>query len=277
MAQDTDTESPVALKLLLPHLCELTEHVRMFLDEARLVSSLRHENVVRAVAFGQAGHRYYFAMEYVPGRDLAAVAQRAWSSSAGLSPAVALLLIATAARGLHHAHRFEHEGRPLCIVHRDVCPQNLMLCTSGAVKVLDFGVARVAGRHDDDASSGKIIGTAAYCAPEQLTGAPVDARADVFSLGVVLHELLTGRRLFRRDSEHRTMLAVIEDAIPQVSELRPGLRALDATLARALQREPDQRFDSAQAFGDALLSLLPSGALGLDGVMASLFPDAPSA
>lgn len=273
-----DAHGAVAVKVLLPHLEASDAHVAQFLNEARLACTLRHPNLARGLSYGQADGRHYLALEFVQGKDLGAVAERAWNRSSGLLPNVALQIVAAAADALHHAH-----GATPAVVHRDVCPQNVMLTYSGAVKVLDFGVAWISARGSDDppfskgAPSGRLVGTAAYCSPEQLLGDPLDARADVFGLGVLLHELLTGKRLFRRDSDHQTMLAVIEADVPKVSQLRPELAALDEAVLRALQRDPRRRFSTAGALAEALRALLSPEAPALAGVLAALYPEPPSA
>ncbi len=266
---------PLAIKLMLPHLCSDAAQIRMFETEARILSELSHPNLVRGFEFGEEAGRYYFAMEYLAGKDSAALAQRAWRTDPGLSPDAAMHIVAAAATGLHHAHNHGPDGRSWQIVHRDVNPHNIMVTASGAVKVLDFGVAHTAEQAAHGPSTGTVKGKAAYCSPEQLSGSAVDGRSDVFSLGVVLHELLSGQRLFRRSTQAETMLAVVDAPIPPVSELRPGLvPALDDIVGRALMRNPDQRQTSAAGLAEELRGVASPDAEPLAALLQRLFPDA---
>lgn len=255
---------PVALKLLLPHLCEDEAHVGSFMDEARLTSTLSHPNLVRALEFGEHGGRPFLALEFVPGVDVGVLAQR----MAALPWEVAAQIVAAAGDGLHHAH---DRG----VVHRDVSPGNVLVTPAGAVKVIDFGVAYCAARPGDAATTGTVKGVVAYCSPEQLRGGAIDRRADVFALGVMLHELVTGKRLFRRASVAETMLAVLEAPTPAPTALSPELpQALDDITLRALARDAGERFQTAAELRTALLHVLPTRPRALSEVMAELFDDA---
>lgn len=232
-----------ALKLLLPHLSTQPELVRQFRAEGELGSRLRHESVASVVDFGEYEGQHFLAMEYVPGLDLGRAIERLAARGERFPLAAALSIAKGAADALHYVHE-----PPLEIVHHDVTPENILLAEAGGVRLLDFGVARAPGPVD-----GLVRGKVAYSAPEALEGKLVDRRADVFALGVVLHELLTGRRLFKRATEPETLLAVVEAPIPRPSELVPELPpALDAIVARALAREPRERHASARELGSAL-------------------------
>jgi serine/threonine protein kinase len=248
----------LALKLLLPHLCDQAEIRGLFANEARITLWCSHPNVVRAVDSGVTDGRPYLALELLSGRDLGEVAQLSRSRLCPVPWPAAVRVVASACAGLHHAHELSREGRPLNLVHRDVSPSNLMICTDGLVKLLDFGLARADGLADP-VMVGAALGVAAYTAPEQLWGMPLDRRADIFSLGVILHELLTGRRLFWRGSDAATMLAVVESPIPAPSSVRGDLPdALDGVVARALERDRERRYSSAVELQDVLSAFAPN-------------------
>jgi len=227
-----------ALKLLLPHLADSEEHARLFRDEAELGARLDHPNIARVMDHGEVDGRAYFVMEHVRGPNLASLAE---TRSSPLPVDLVLGIGRACAAALDFAHRAG-------VIHHDVNPENILLGADGAVKLIDFGVARGAGEGD-----GALRGKVAYSAPEALAAGEVDARADVFSLGVVLHELVTGARLFLRDSQPLTLLAVADAPIPRVSTLRSDVpAALDDALARALERDLERRWASAAELGEAL-------------------------
>lgn len=250
-------ERAIAIKRIHPHLARRKDLVDMFLDEARLCARIHHPNVCATFDFGEADGTWFLAMEYLLGESLASVvrevALRAELLGSERWRAIVARIIADAAEGLHAAHELTDErGRPLGVVHRDVSPQNLFVTYDGAVKVLDFGVARAAGRvHETRA--GALKGKVAYMAPEQATAGPVDRRADVFALGVCLWEALTGRRLFKRATDIETIGAVKDQDIPTPSSMRPGIEPeLDRIAAGALTREPNLRIASARELATAL-------------------------
>jgi serine/threonine-protein kinase len=250
-------EKLVALKRIHPHLAEHTEFVDMFLDEARIASRVDHPNVCTVFDFGHAGGEYFIAMEYLLGETL----QRVWrhvlrDPELARSPrwyTLALRIIAEACEGLHAAHELRgDDGALLEVVHRDVSPANIFVTYEGAVKIVDFGVARAADRLHTT-TTGQVKGRFAYMALEQARNQGVDRRADVWSLGVVLWELLTGMRLFDRDNDATTMMAVLEGNIPAPSVVRPGLPpVLDEVVLRALRADRTERYASAREMGRAL-------------------------
>ncbi len=260
----TDGIRELAVKQIRPELAADRMYVAMFADEARLVAMLDHPNVVRVFEVGEHGGLPFLAMELLHGGSVG------WLQRQGARPPEEVLHIGiAAAAGLHYAHvRCDAAGAPLHIVHRDVKPHNLFVTCDGIVKVLDFGVARARDR-SARTHSGVVKGTLRYLAPEQCRAKPVDARADVFSLAVVLWELLAGQPLFLRSSDLETMLAITESDAPRVSTIVPGTPAvLDAVLARALAREREARFGSAEELRAALVDAaaqlgirLPSEAL----------------
>jgi eukaryotic-like serine/threonine-protein kinase len=242
----------LVVKRILPHLASNRQFIGMFLDEARLAALLDHPNVVRIIEVGHDGEEYFLAMELVQGKPLSAVLRKATRERRPPSPALAAYIIAQAASGLGYAHALtDGDGRPLGVVHRDVSPQNILLSFEGAVKLIDFGVARAFGRVAHT-SPGGLKGKIEYMSPEQASAEEVDHRADVFALGVVLWEVLTGRRLYRRETELATMRAILDDPIPRPSEVADVPPELDAVVMRALRKRRDARFSSAHEMAQAL-------------------------
>jgi serine/threonine protein kinase len=241
----------VVLKRVLRERARDFEFLRMFLDEARLAAQLQHPNIAQVYDVGKLGDSYFFTMEYVHGVTVRELMIK--SSGAPLSVSCALAIAQGTASGLHHAHeRIGVDGRPLNIVHRDVSPSNLMVSFEGHVKVVDFGVAKAASR-EHETKSGTVRGKISYLSPEQASGRDVDRRSDVFSLGVVLWEMLTGQRLYKRASDFASMAAIVGEPTPPPSQLRPDLpSALDALVLRALAKQPDERFQTAQELVDAI-------------------------
>jgi hypothetical protein len=244
----------VVLKRILPSRSHDPQFVTMFLDEAALAAQLHHPNIAQVFDLGRLGSSYFFTMEYVHGENARTVLQREYGLRRKVPIGHAITIAAGAATGLHHAHGATGADRkPLGIVHRDVSPANIMISFAGAVKLVDFGVAKAAVRFHET-QAGTIKGKIAYLSPEQCTGnRPVDRRSDVFSLGIVLYELLTVQRLFRRDSDFATMAAIVTDDVPPPSQLRPEVPPeLDGVVMRALEKNPDDRFPTAGAMVDAL-------------------------
>jgi serine/threonine protein kinase len=241
-------DKPVVVKRILPHLAERDEHRAMFLDEARIVAGIDHPGVVTVFDFGESEQGLYLVMEYLHGQTLAALRRRCRERKQLLDALIAAYIVAEAADGLHAAHEYaDADGVPQNVVHRDVSPQNLFLLYSGAVKVIDFGIAKATGRQTKTATN-TMKGKYAYMAPEQCDGSGVDRRTDVFALGIVLFELLTGRRLFRRENELETVRAICLEPIPSPAQVMPGVPAsLDAICARALARSPNDRYPTAAA------------------------------
>jgi len=267
-----------AVKRILPTLAEDRELVRMFLDEARLVVQLDHPGIVPVHELGKLGGGYYIAMDYVAGRDLRALADRFRRRGERLPVEIATLVASRAADALDHAHRGRGaDGGELRVVHRDVSPANVLIGFDGTVRMIDFGIAQAALRRT--AGSPVLRGKFGYMSPEMVRGLPVDRRSDVFALGVVLHELLTGERLFTAPTE----LAVMEKV--RTAEAAPPSQAnaavppeLDRIVLHALAREPEARFGWASELRDALAPW--SRQAGPDGgtavlarLMADTFPE----
>ncbi|MDW8361613.1 MAG: protein kinase [Myxococcales bacterium] len=277
-------EKSLVIKRVLPEYSAQPEYTELLVREAKIAARLSHPNIVQIFELGCIDRTHYIAMELVRGRDLGAVMQRLGAvpqPGEALPLALRLWIAAEVARALDHAHRQkDDEGRPLGIVHRDVSPQNVLLGDEGEVKVADFGIARAnqvgLGRDEDPRV---LRGKYAYMSPEQARGEPLDRRSDVFSLGVVLWELLTGRRLFRADDPAETLERVRSMPVPRVEAVAPELpRPVGDVVARALSRDRDARYPTAASFATDLSRLI--GELGarvgpaeLAAAVARLFPE----
>lgn len=247
----------VVLKRVLPQFSDNEQFVRMFIDEARIAARLDHPNIVRTYEFGEVNGQYFTAMEYLPGEDLRGILRRLSHSRQRLPVHVSVGIVMQLCAGLHCAHQLtDTNGRPLNLVHRDVSPPNIVITYGGEVKIIDFGVAKT---NTTETATGTIKGKLAYMPPEQVLGRGVGQRSDIFSAGVVLWELLTGRRLFGRESDAATLYAIMNDPIPPPSRYRSEVpRELDAIVLRALSRVPADRFDTAEEMEAVLEQFLES-------------------
>jgi serine/threonine-protein kinase len=248
-------ERHVVLKVILPERANEHMAVQMFLDEARLAASLNHQNVAQVFEVGEEAGIHFLAMEYVHGQDLRALLAKAGSEGTRVPLELALTVVAGAAAGLDHAHeRRTSDGVPMGIVHRDVSPANIMIGYDGAVKLLDFGIAKATLR-SVETQAGVIKGKFAYMAPEQCRGREVDRRSDVFSLGIILYEVTTQHRCFRADSDFETMNRIVAGDIVRPTRLVQGYpQALEAIVLKALAVDPNQRYQSAGLLLDAIES-----------------------
>jgi len=249
---DAGFEQTVVVKRLLPELVASPAYVAMFLDEGKLVARLDHPNICEVYEQGKDGAEYYLAMPYLDGVSVQELIAQPRDPDRIAELRVAAGVIAQACAGLHHAHELrDADGAPAGLVHRDVSPSNLFVTAGGAVKVLDFGVAKVRGASETEA--GTIKGKQQYMAPEQLLGEPLDRRCDVFALGIVLFELATHQRLFKRASEYLTARATLEEPIPRADAIDPAIpAALADVIARALARDRAGRYADADALARAL-------------------------
>ena len=267
-------QQQVALKRMLPHLTRQKDLVSMFLDEARVASLLSHPNLVQVIDFGEVAGEYYLAMEYLPGETLSSVIHALAERGQQVPLQVALQILIAVCDGLHYAHEFAESGRPLGLVHRDVTPSNVMVTFHGGVKVLDFGIAYSAQRSAQDTQAGVVKGKLPYCSPEQVQGARLDRRSDVFSLGSLLSELLTGKPVFRRDSDFATSQAVVQELPPPLSSLRKDLPPeLDLIVSRAMGKDPSARYPTCLEMRRAI-EKLQGPAVRLDDYLAQLFGEA---
>jgi serine/threonine protein kinase len=245
---------PVALKRMLPHVAASDEMVRAFVREARLLGHLRHPNLAQTYELGKVDDIYFIAMELVTGPTLRDILQRS-ARPAGPIPIpvpIALNILTQVCDALDHAHnRRDETGQPLGIIHRDVSPSNVIVDEAGVVKLIDFGVAK-ASAAGMQTMSGMIKGKFGYMAPEYLAG-QIDARADLFAVGVIAHELLTSRPLFTTGDDLETMRRLRRLTIPTPSEVNRDVPPeIDAIVLKALARDPDRRWQTAVALRAAL-------------------------
>ncbi|MFZ5470564.1 MAG: serine/threonine-protein kinase [Myxococcota bacterium] len=274
-------EKVVVIKKIIDSLSEDPEFIEMLLDEARIAAQLSHPNIVQILDLGQADGSYYIAMEYLAGESLAAVARAGKKASLPLPLSHAVRIIASAAEGLAYAHtKPDLSGKPLEIIHRDISPQNLVITYDGIVKIVDFGIAKAANR-SSNTLDGRVKGKVHYMSPEQARGDPLDARTDVFALGVVLWEAITGRRLIQGENTLLSMEAIgLSTApFPRAKEVNAAVPPeLEEVVARAIERDRGRRFPSARAFQSALEAWLRTrddtpGATELGSYMELLFRD----
>lgn len=250
-------EKTVIIKKILDHLADEPEFITKFLDEGRTVVHLTHGNIVPVFDMGAEDGEYFIAMEYLPGRDLRDVLKSLSQEGALIPMSLAVFIAIEACKGLDYAHRCTGEdGKPLGIVHRDVSPSNIMLSRDGEVKIIDFGIARATGRVAKT-MTGRIQGKVCYMSPEQASGKSVDHRSDIFSMGVVLYEMLTGVRAFQGDSDLQSLDFVRQCEVAPPSEVNPEIPAeLDAIVLRALTAERDARYQTIDALHVELLEWL---------------------
>jgi serine/threonine-protein kinase len=242
-------EKTLVLKRILPHLAEEPSFVEMFLSEAKLAAQLTHPNVVQIFDFGESEGAYFLAMEYIDGPNLRVLVKRARGLGLALPPAVCARLIVSACEGLAFAHDFcdPATGQPLGLIHRDISPDNIILSRQGAVKVVDFGIAKAAGQ-SHKTQSGVIKGKLAYMPPEQLRAWPLDRRVDVYALGVVFYELLTGHKPFEAPTEASLMQTILFEAPVPAVRHRPDLpEAVQRILDRVLAKDREQRYPDCLA------------------------------
>jgi serine/threonine protein kinase len=247
----------VAVKRILPNLNKHQKFIDMFLDEARLAMALSHANVVQTFDVGDMGGAYYIVMEFIDGTSLKALIQDAKDEKKLLPIGVSIYMVMEAAKGLGYAHAAKDSaGQPLHLVHRDVSPPNILVSVEGEIKVVDFGLAKAASQLEST-EPGVIKGKFSYLSPEAVMGLEVDSRADIFALGIILFELLTGRRLFYGATDYETVQLVEKAYVPRASALNPEVPpALEQALAKALARDRNKRFQKASQFIDALNSVL---------------------
>jgi serine/threonine protein kinase len=268
----------VVVKRILPHLAEDREFVEMFKNEALIAANFNHPNIAQVYEFGEANGTYYIAMEYIHGEDLGRVMRKAWSAGQWIARPLAIRIVASACEGLYYAHtRNDDTGKPLRVVHRDISPQNILISFDGSVKLVDFGIAKAADTVGLT-KSGAIKGKFAYMAPEQAAGKPLDHRADIFAIGLVLYELLTGVRPLKRDSELATLQAALECNIQTPSEVADVPSELDPVVMSALSRAADDRYRDARQFQIALEETLVAqrwvaSSVQISELMETLFAD----
>jgi hypothetical protein len=254
-----DLEDIVAIKTLLPDLLDTSRSEQMFIEEARIASQIHHPNVVQALALGEEAGSLYLVMEWVHGEPLSRFCQQA-AANGGLPIPVIVNIVGQACRGLHSAHELRGEdGALLGVVHRDVTPHNLLVTYAGTTKLVDFGIAKATAQGSSLTQAGEVKGKVPYMSPEQLCGQPLDRRADIFSLGVMLYLVTTGEHPFKGDSHGEIVRNLCAPFAPRPpSELVPSYpRALEAVVLRALEKEPEARWRTAQDLLAALTAAVP--------------------
>ncbi|MFS8067201.1 MAG: serine/threonine-protein kinase, partial [Byssovorax sp.] len=235
----------LVIKQIRPQLAEEPDLLGMFLDEARLAARLNHRNVVQTNEVGQQDGRYFIAMEYLEGQPLNRVLHR-FQKVGGLPLGQRLRVVSEVLAGLHHAHEVtDYDGTPLGVVHRDITPHNIFITYDGQVKVVDFGIAK-ALNSSSETRSGVLKGKVAYMAPEQARGEQVDRRADLFSVGVVLWEAVTGRRLWKGVPDLTILQSLLKGEIPTPRSVNPAVpEALEAIILKCLARDREERYATA--------------------------------
>lgn len=247
-------EKVVALKRMLPTLADDERFVSMFLDEGRVAAHISSPNVVQTLDLGRAeDNSLYLVMELVVGVPLGQLIRGVLKSGEYVALDIAVEIMAQAATGLHDAHEATTPlGDPLQLIHRDISPQNILVDRAGRTRITDFGVARAMQSHSQT-QTGEVKGKMSYFAPEQARGGTLTSRVDIFALGIVAWEMVTGRRLFKSDNPLNILRKVLDEPIPSVHEYREGVpEQLGACVAKALQRDPADRYESARAFAQAL-------------------------
>jgi eukaryotic-like serine/threonine-protein kinase len=247
----------VAIKRLHPQFAKDPEFVTMFLDEARLCGRIRHPNVVPTLDVVSTDGEIFIVMEYVAGEALSKLMKTAWQRNIPVPPRVAATIVSSVLHGLHAAHQAKDElGQELGIVHRDVSPQNILVGSDGTSRVLDFGVAKAAGRLQTT-RDGQVKGKIAYMPPEQLSGGVISRQSDIYAASVVLWEALCSRRLFDGETEAITLVRAIEGKIDPPSSINPQLNtAIDGVVLRGLAREPTSRFPTARDMALAIEQII---------------------
>ncbi len=268
---ENGAEDVVAIKVPLHELAQDDQGIKMFLDEANVLSHLSHPNLIRTVGYGTTGEYHFIAMELLVGRTLMDV----WDTCEGLKVALRLdmsaWIVARVAEGLHYAHELaDKAGTPLGIIHRDVNPSNIFLTYEGGIKLFDFGLAKSVGRASKS-QAGIVKGKLPYLSPEQILQIPIDKRSDIFTLGTTLWEMTTMKRLFRRENDIATVKAVRNAPIPDPRTLVPGYPDdLAAIVMHALERDQDMRYATAADFARDLDAFVRRTAKGVN--MGALAP-----
>ncbi len=252
----------IVIKRILPHISANKEFINMLIAEAKIAVHLSHGNIAQVYDLGKVGNDYFIVMEYVDGKNLSQILKKCREKGNLLPIEFCIYFISELCNGLDYIHRRTDEiGNEFKIVHRDISPQNVIVSFSGNVKIVDFGVAKAAIKLGEN-ESGILKGKFAYMSPEQADGIDIDHRSDLFSTGIVLWELLTGQRLFKKKTNTETVLAVKQMAVIPPSQYRPDIPVeLDQIVLKMLNRKVSKRYESAQEIGldltKALLKYYP--------------------
>ncbi|TFG91121.1 MAG: serine/threonine protein kinase, partial [Candidatus Atribacteria bacterium] len=272
-------ERVLAIKRILPHISSDEEFISMFIAEAKLAAHLSHKNIAQIYDFGKTGEDYFIAMEYIKGKDLRALFKRCQEKNVVLPGELAVFIAREILSALGYAHKQKDgSGRDLKLIHRDVSPQNILISYEGEVKVIDFGIAKA--ETQSHTKTGTIKGKLAYMSPEQAWGNPIDHRSDIFSLGIVIYEMITGNRLFKGTTEIKTLEMVRE---AKAEPFSPSLVAvipseLESIVIKALSKDVKSRYQDAsdmERYLGSVLFELSSAAPGtiLKKLMNDMFRD----
>jgi serine/threonine protein kinase len=269
----------LALKRILPHLAEDDEFIKMFVDEARLTVQLDHPNIVRTYELGQFQASSYILMEFISGKDVLALQKALRRNRRIMNVAQACFLGREISRGMDYVHnKRDAQGNPLNIIHRDISPQNILITYSGRVKLIDFGIAKAAVQ-STKTQVGVLKGKFGYMSPQQVRGESIDHRSDIYSIGIVLWEVLTNRRLFRGDNEYETLQLVREPDVAPPSAFNSHVPSdVDEIVMKALSVDPRERYQHAGGLAADLDAFLEQeavtyGAEQLSSWMAQTFPE----
>lgn len=247
----------VVIKRILPHISSNPEYVEMLIDEAKIAVHFNHGNIAQIYDLGKAGDDYFIVMEYVDGKTLGQIVREFKDREEKVPLEIAVYCLMEVCRGLDYMHsRTNADGKPLGVVHRDISPQNIIMSYSGTVKIIDFGVAKAVEK-SSNTESGVLKGKFAYMSPEQAQGNPIDRRSDIFAAGILLWEVITGERLFKRKSNLDTVKAVQKAQVTPPSKMRKGVpKALDKIIQKALARKPSSRYQQASEMAEDLARFL---------------------
>jgi len=253
-------ERILAIKKILPSMAEDEEFITMFIDEARISVQLNHANIVHIHELGKYDETYFIAMEYVAGRDIRTLLELYRKRKERMPVAQAVFLASKMCEGLDYAHRKKDaRGQDLNIIHRDVSPQNILCSYEGEVKIIDFGIAKAANR-SQKTKAGILKGKFGYMSPEQVRGLPIDRRSDIFAVGVILYEMLTGEKLFVGESDFSTLEKVRNAEVPPLQEINPQVPAgLEQVIRKALAREVEDRYQWPSDLQEDLMRFLMAG------------------
>ncbi|MBN1115502.1 MAG: serine/threonine protein kinase, partial [Oligoflexia bacterium] len=251
-------ERVVAIKCILPSYTQNPEFNAMFVDEARIASTLNHSNIVRITNFGVIDDKYYHEMEFVDGRNMRQVLQKCQSARAGLPIDSSCYIISEILKGLHYAHmKYDPvTNQSLNIIHRDMSPQNIMVSFEGEVKIIDWGIAKAKGKMEET-RAGILKGKFGYMSPEQANGDTLDKRTDIFSVSTVFYEMLTGERLFLSDNELNTLKKIQQCNFPPPSRIEPGIdKELESIVLKGLEKDRNKRYQQSIEMHEALVHYL---------------------
>ncbi len=248
----------VVLKRILPFMKEEEQLVQMFLDEARITATFSHPNIAQVYDLDRADDDYFLVMEFVPGATLVEIFQACSARGEPMPIGLTLAAVRDTANALHYAHHYtDPAGKRRPVIHRDVAQKNIMMTYEGATKLLDFGIARRLDR-SQRTQAGVLKGTTGYMSPEQIKGQDLDGRSDIFSLGIVLHECLTGQRLFARRQVEEELFAALYQEVEPPSWKNPEVpQSLDEVVLKALSRDREDRFVTARDFARAIERAAP--------------------